>query len=525
MAIPVNTIVTAAISVLAIAAVAVQMKPWAPRVSTVEFELKGTKMDRLDHLVARYGQDAGGNAITTALAADVKVRQIDQPLIADACEVNQLDFHKFALWYGVRRKHESCHSEEPANFIHRSTSRDNAVFGQSSLPAGAVTLFDAIAYCSAAGGRVPADDEWEAVAGGREGRLFPWGNRANPDPWREVHDFPRRCRTFPYTDTPEGVSDLATSVSEWTARSASPLVGSRSGGNAHRFAAELYAYRFLHLPVREGPLHRDPFLGFRCVYDGSSGGVPPSPTPWGSELSVRKIEPGKYPLGPPPEAMTPRLLRLFSPQQVVDHLRRIAATSGITAGRRLKVMAAEVTRGDYRRFLLDPFARIGFYTDAGAPAGHSHVPDQWDEQLRDTSLPVSGIDWWDARAYANWTGGRLPTAEEWAAIASDNSRSLYPWGGQYKAGITCTTDAPCSSPASASQFSSDATKAGVRHLGGSVSEWTATLTRTPSGPSLRGTVVGGNFRLKGIDASLASFQTAVPLAFRDPAIGFRLVFD
>lgn len=62
-------------------------------------------------------------------------------------------------------------------------------------------------------------------------------------------------------------------------------------------------------------------------------------------------------------------------------------------------------------------------------------PDQWDQQLDHPNWPVTGISWYEARAFCLWRSSdsdwtiRLPKEAEWQTAATPDGRT-YPWGDQ-----------------------------------------------------------------------------------------------
>jgi len=127
-----------------------------------------------------------------------------------------------------------------------------------------VSLRDAEAFCASTGGRLPSEEEWEFAARGEERRIFPWGDGWDPSRplWRGP-DAPELgpVGSHPAGDTPEGFSDLAGSVWEWTSTHTDEGQVLKGGSWREWNPANLRSAARLVMPADESSSD----VGFRCV--------------------------------------------------------------------------------------------------------------------------------------------------------------------------------------------------------------------------------------------------------------------
>ena len=95
------------------------------------------------------------------------------------------------------------------------------------------------------------------------------------------------------------------------------------------------------------------------------------------------------------------------------------------------------------------------------------------EQSPNDNYPVVSVTWYEAAAYCELVGGRLPSEAEWEKAARGVALNLYPWGDTTP-NCTLANYSGCNAgPAPVGSYPNGASPYGVMDMAGNVWEWVA----------------------------------------------------
>lgn len=147
--------------------------------------------------------------------------------------------------------------------------------------------------------------------------------------------------------------------------------------------------------------------------------------------------------------------------------------------------------------------------------------------------PVVGVCWFEANAYAQWAGKRLPSPAQWQRAASwgkssGGTESRYPWGNSFIQGCANTWSSRIGNTVPVSHYSEGATPSGIHQMVGNTWEWLNghfAMTNDRPEVSFPGQILaelrGGAFDTYFASQSTCQFRTGQPLLVRAANIGFR----
>ncbi|MGF1485543.1 MAG: SUMF1/EgtB/PvdO family nonheme iron enzyme [Prochloraceae cyanobacterium] len=112
-------------------------------------------------------------------------------------------------------------------------------------------------------------------------------------------------------------------------------------------------------------------------------------------------------------------------------------------------------------------------------------PLYWSNSSDWDNYPVCGVSYYEARAYANYLGKRLPTEAEWEKAATYNphtqTKQIYPWGNEPPSAKTCNHNTIVGHTTPVNAHPLGKSPIGCYDMLGNVWEWTASIFQPYSG--------------------------------------------
>ncbi|MBI2471168.1 MAG: SUMF1/EgtB/PvdO family nonheme iron enzyme [Planctomycetes bacterium] len=134
----------------------------------------------------------------------------------DCYEVTNAQYWEFLEYLKKTNDHSKCFKGEPSNKDHTPRFWDNEYYNAPDYPVARIDWYDAYAYASWAGKRLPTEAEWEKAARGLDGRNFPWGNEWDTARCN-LSGEPKPVGSVAAGKSVYGCYDMAGSVYEWCA--------------------------------------------------------------------------------------------------------------------------------------------------------------------------------------------------------------------------------------------------------------------------------------------------------------------
>jgi formylglycine-generating enzyme required for sulfatase activity len=131
--------------------------------------------------------------------------------------------------------------------------------------------------------------------------------------------------------------------------------------------------------------------------------------------------------------------------------------------------------------------------------------------------PVVNISVTDALAFCRWLdpAANLPNLMQWEKAARGIDGRLYPWGNDFRAGLTNGAESGVKRTVPVDAYPEGASPCGALNMAGNVGEWVID----------RATVRGGSFRSSCQLYGLTFFTLEADMALCDDDLGFRCAYD
>jgi formylglycine-generating enzyme required for sulfatase activity len=175
--------------------------------------------------IARGAFIAGGPArpvVGAEVAASPRHSRELQAFAIDRVPVTERDYSRFVEETARAVSAVAVDADAtvtPAQLARRALPQRARAALYSAHPAVLVSWDDARDYCAWRGARLAAEDEWEKALRGVDGRVFPWGDRVDPERINSRELGPGDTApvlSYPRAASPFEVYDGAGNAAEWT---------------------------------------------------------------------------------------------------------------------------------------------------------------------------------------------------------------------------------------------------------------------------------------------------------------------
>lgn len=175
-----------------------------------------------------------------------------------------------------------------------------------------------------------------------------------------------------------------------------------------------------------------------------------------------------------------------------------------------------VSHGEFERFLMATHFKPKNNTDFLRQARDGRFPAALSDH------PVVYVSHGDARAYAQWVGGRLPTEEEWMRAAVGLDGRPFPWGEHLDLSRMNTREARIGWTTPRGTYPEGQGPFGHQDLLGNIWEWTR--TEVPGTDPVQRVIKGGGWVNGHPLATPGTRSIALPQT-RQFYLGFRVAWD
>jgi len=136
-----------------------------------------------------------------------------------------------------------------------------------------------------------------------------------------------------------------------------------------------------------------------------------------------------------------------------------------------------VTNSQYAEFMkAGGYSDDKYWSDEGRKWREKNnitEPLYWrDEKWNKPDHPVVGVSYYEAGAYANWAGKRLPTEKEWEKASRGTDGRMYPWGNEFDKEKCNINESGINMTSRVDRYPNGISPYGCYDMAGNVWEWT-----------------------------------------------------